>query len=81
MSTAIDCHQALAMLQDWLREEAAPESARQLEAHLLACNACRGHAEFETRFRDLIERAAGSDGCPEAVRGRLLAALRSAQAR
>ncbi len=79
MNGMIDCREALTALQDWLRQEATPETAAQLEAHLQACTACREHAEFESRFRDLIERAAGTEGCPAEIRTRLLAALRRAQ--
>jgi len=75
MSGMIDCARALEMMQDWLRREVTPAHAEELEAHLRACDACRGHAEFESRFRATLERAAGNERCPAETRARLLDAL------
>jgi anti-sigma factor (TIGR02949 family) len=75
VSPVTDCARALEMIQDWLRREVTPAHATELEAHLNACAACRGHAEFESRFRDAIERATAQERCPAETRARLLAAL------
>jgi anti-sigma factor (TIGR02949 family) len=75
MSRTIDCARALELMQDWLRREVTPAHAAELESHLEACGACRGHAEFESRFRDALERAAERDRCPAETRARLLDAL------
>jgi len=75
VSPAIDCARALEMMQDWLRREVTAAHAAELEAHVSACTACRGHAEFESRFRDAIERATSRECCPAETRARLLAAL------
>jgi len=75
VSHVIDCARALELMQDWLRQEVTPAHAAELEAHLGRCAACRGHAEFESRFRAALERAAGDEECPAETRARLLAAL------
>lgn len=75
MSHSIDCARALELMQDWLRREVTPTHAAELEAHLRLCASCRGHAEFESRFRAALERAAGEERCPAETRARLLAAL------
>jgi anti-sigma factor (TIGR02949 family) len=75
VNPTIDCARALEMMQDWLRREVAPAHAAELETHLHACAACRGHAEFESRFRAALERAAGDERCPAETRARLLEAL------
>jgi anti-sigma factor (TIGR02949 family) len=76
-----DCPRALEQLQDWLRREVTPEAAAELEAHLRACAPCRAQAEFEERFRAVLERCTGDDGCPPETRTRLLEALRREQQR
>ena len=75
MSPTIDCARALELMQDWLRQEVTSAHAGELEAHLELCAACRGHAEFESRFRAALERAAGDERCPTETRTRLLEAL------
>ena len=75
MTTPPDCVRALDALQDLLRHEADPATAAAVERHLAACAPCRRHAEFETRFRAVLKRAA-DEKCPGAVRARLLTALR-----
>ena len=67
---------ALEQLQDWLRNEMTPEAAAELEAHLALCAPCRTQAGFEERFRALLERCTGEDGCPPEIRARLIEALR-----
>lgn len=75
MSQMIDCARALELMQDWLRQEVTPARAAELEAHLQLCAGCRGHAEFESRFRAALERAVADECCPAETRTRLLAAL------
>jgi anti-sigma factor (TIGR02949 family) len=75
MTTPPDCLRALDALQDLLCHEADPATAASIEQHLAACAPCRRHAEFETKFLDVLKRAA-DEKCPGAVRARLLAALR-----
>lgn len=75
MTTTPDCARALDALQDLLRHEADPATATAVEQHLAACAPCRRHAEFETKFREVLKRAA-DEKCPGTVRARLLAALR-----
>jgi anti-sigma factor (TIGR02949 family) len=79
MSEHPDCQRALDQLQDWLRREVSPEAAAELEAHLDRCSPCRAHAEFEERFRAVLERASDGVECPPETRERLLDALRREQ--
>jgi len=80
MNPPPDCQRALEQLQDWLRREMPPEAAAELAAHLEACAHCRTQAEFEARFRAVVERATGGEECPPETRARLLDALRREQA-
>jgi len=79
MKIPVDCQRALEQLQDWLRREMAPAAAADLEAHLQKCAHCRTQAEFESRFRDVVERATSGEECPPETRARLLDALRREQ--
>jgi anti-sigma factor (TIGR02949 family) len=72
----LDCEQALAMLQDYLkREEMSPDLERRLRAHLDRCRPCFASARFEENFIRLIAKSC-TQCCPERVRARVLAALR-----
>jgi anti-sigma factor (TIGR02949 family) len=72
----LDCDQALAMLQDYLKsEEMSPDLERRLRAHLDQCRPCFASARFEERFIRLIAKSC-TQCCPERVRAKVLAALR-----
>jgi anti-sigma factor (TIGR02949 family) len=72
----LDCEQALAMLQDYLKhEEMSPDLERRLRAHLDRCRPCFGSARFEERFVRLIAKSC-TQCCPDRVREKVLAALR-----
>ncbi len=70
-----DCEQALAALQDYLKHEAEPRSAAQLEAHLERCAPCLAHARFERNFLELLQQCALHIQCPDALRLRITAVL------
>lgn len=76
MTTPYNCRQVLDELQDFLRQEASPESTAAIEAHLLLCAPCRAHTEFERRFQEVLARATRQEQCPPDLRARLIAALR-----
>jgi mycothiol system anti-sigma-R factor len=76
MTLPFDCRRTLDKLQDWLRREVTPETAAAVEAHLALCAPCRGHREFEERFREVLARASSGERCPPEFRARLLAELR-----
>lgn len=74
----INCREALDRLQDYLHQEATPELARQIEAHLAACAPCLRHARFEKNFQALLGATAADVRCPDALRERVREALRRA---
>lgn len=74
----VDCREALALLQDYLKEELTGEHQDRVAAHLAACAPCFKHAEFERNFLAAVERAARSVRCPDELRARIRAALEAA---
>jgi anti-sigma factor (TIGR02949 family) len=75
--TRINCAQAIAQLQDYLKQELTPEFARDLQEHLDRCRPCFRHARFEANFMAMLESRAGKTTCPKEVRSRVLAMLRA----
>ena len=70
---AIDCREAHARLQDYLKRELTPELAAEMRAHLERCRPCFGHARFEESFLVMLEvQAGGARCCPDALRARIL---------
>jgi anti-sigma factor (TIGR02949 family) len=76
--SSMDCAQALALLQDYLKEELPPEVGRRIEAHLAACRPCFQNAAFERHFLITLERALRECTCPESLRQSIVDALRRA---
>ena len=76
----LDCQEALAHLQDYLKRELTPELVTEVKTHLERCRDCSGYACFEQSFLQLLERRADKEICPQEVRARILAALRAARA-
>jgi anti-sigma factor (TIGR02949 family) len=73
----IDCQEALAHLQDYLKRELTPDLLVEVKAHLSRCRDCEGYACFEQSFLQLLQRRAGKECCPQEVRARIVAALRA----
>lgn len=73
----LDCNEALALLQDYLKEELTADNEARVASHLAACGHCLEHACFERNFLSALERAASGVRCPKAVVARIRAALRS----
>lgn len=74
--TRLDCEQALAHLQDYLKREVTPELAAEVQRHLEHCRPCFRHAKFEINFLAMLETQGAKGTCPEKVRARILAMLR-----
>ena len=75
----MDCAEALALLQDYLKEELTADSQARVATHLAACGHCLEHAQFERNFVAALERAARGVRCPDSVVNRILHALRSGE--
>jgi anti-sigma factor (TIGR02949 family) len=73
----LDCEDALAHLQDYLKRELTPDLVVEVRVHLERCRACSGYARFEESFLLMLETRVGRESCPKEVRARILAALRS----
>jgi anti-sigma factor (TIGR02949 family) len=74
----LDCEQALALLDDYLKRELTPELVAEVKVHLGRCQDCEGHARFEQSFLTMLETCARKETCPKELRARILAALRAA---
>ena len=73
----LNCAEALALLQDYLKHELTPANQRRVAGHLAACGHCLEHEHFERNFLAAVERAAGGIRCPDDVVARIRQALRS----
>ena len=76
MSETLDCQEAIARLQDYLKQELTPELAAEMRAHLEHCRPCLGYARFEQSFLEMLEAQARQCGCPGELRARVLRELR-----
>jgi len=76
MGQTIDCREAEARLQDFLKQELTPELAVEVRGHLDRCRRCFDHARFEESFLRMLEARARQEVCPGRVRDRILQALR-----
>ena len=77
MGEPIDCREAAARLQDYLKRELTPELEAEMLAHLERCRPCFSHVRFEQNFLLMIEGRARRLGCPGALRARILSVIRS----
>ena len=73
----IDCEQAKAHLQDYLKRELTPDLVVEVRDHLERCRDCFTHARFEENFFLMLGIRARRETCPGALRARILAALRA----
>ena len=74
----LDCDQAMALLDDYLKRELTAEYIQQVKFHLDRCGDCASLAQFEQKFLQMLETRARKEICPQEVRARILAALRAA---
>ncbi|MBA3893569.1 MAG: zf-HC2 domain-containing protein [Gemmatimonadales bacterium] len=77
MAEPIDCAEAGARLQDYLKRELTPELAAEVRDHLVRCRGCFGHAQFEENLLHLMEARARRETCPSALRERIRGLLRA----
>jgi anti-sigma factor (TIGR02949 family) len=81
MIDAIDCREAHARLLDYLKEELTQERAEEVAAHLERCRPCFKQARFEESFLIMLRTKTARTCCPNALRARILDALRAEQER
>jgi anti-sigma factor (TIGR02949 family) len=74
----LDCEEALAHLQDYLKQELTPDLVAEVKMHLDHCRDCEGYTRFEESFFLMLESRARKETCPHEVRARIVAALRAA---
>jgi anti-sigma factor (TIGR02949 family) len=77
MSDEVNCREALAQLQDYLKQELTHQSAEQIAAHLRRCRPCFDHAQYERNFLIMLEATVGKQCCPERLRLKILSTLRT----
>jgi anti-sigma factor (TIGR02949 family) len=77
MGESIDCAEAKARLQDYLKQELTEELAAEVHQHLVRCRGCFGRAQFEEHLVVLLEARARRETCPGALRDRIRALLRA----
>jgi anti-sigma factor (TIGR02949 family) len=77
MGEPIDCREAAARLQDYLKQELTPELEAEMRAHLERCRPCFGEARFEANFLLMLETRARRRGCPGTLRARITSILRT----
>jgi anti-sigma factor (TIGR02949 family) len=77
MSERLNCREAEAQLQDYLKQELTPELASEVRDHLLRCRGCFDQARFEELLVQLMEARARRETCPGALRDRIRALLRA----
>jgi anti-sigma factor (TIGR02949 family) len=75
--TQMDCEQALAHLQDYLKRELTPELVGEVKQHLQRCRHCFSHAQFEESFFLKLQTCGRHETCPDELRKRILAALQA----
>jgi anti-sigma factor (TIGR02949 family) len=79
MAHPIDCREAEARLQDYLKRELTVELAVEVRHHLDRCRRCFNEARFEESFLRMLEDRARRETCPGPVRDRILRAIRRAE--
>ena len=77
MGDSIDCREAHARLQDYLKQELTPELEAEVRAHLDRCAPCFTHCRFEANFLLMLESRARRCGCPDRLRARIAGLLQA----
>jgi anti-sigma factor (TIGR02949 family) len=73
----VNCREAMAKLDEYLKQELTPDLAAEVRRHLEHCRPCFSHARFEEIFLAMMESCGKKETCPEKLRAKILAALRS----
>jgi anti-sigma factor (TIGR02949 family) len=67
----------MAKLQEYLKQELTADLAAEVRQHLEHCRPCFSHARFEENFLTMMENCGRKQTCPEKLRAKILAALKS----
>jgi anti-sigma factor (TIGR02949 family) len=73
----VDCREAMAKLHEYLKLELTPDRAAEVQQHLERCRPCFSQARFEENFLTMMESCGRRQTCPEKLRAKILAALKS----
>ena len=73
----IDCETAVRRLWDFLDGELDPARRVEVEAHLAVCRRCSPHFAFAHAMVAALEASERGGAPPDALRARVLAALRA----
>lgn len=73
----IDCETAVRRLWDYLDGELDPPRAAEVERHLAVCRLCPPHFGFARTLVRAVEATERADAPPDALRARVVAALRA----
>ena len=76
MAGGPNCREALALLQDYLKQELTPELEDKITKHLRKCRPCFANLQFERGFLEMLDQKAKGQCCPDRLRQRILAQLR-----
>lgn len=71
----MDCTQAMAELDGFLRAELSVDLIDRIQSHLERCGHCRQAGAFERAFRARLEQLDAGRCCPEELRARITALL------
>ncbi len=74
--TDVTCASGIELLMDYLEGVLPPETARDLEAHLAACERCRAYVESYRQTPRILREATVAE-LPAELRHALMAALRA----
>jgi len=55
------CHDALALLEDYVDGELSPDKKAKIEGHLSGCSACRGEFEMSLVLKEMLEQSKPPD--------------------
>lgn len=73
-----DCTSAMERLFDLLDGELTPAREREVRSHISGCPDCFTHADFEQRFLAAVAAAKVCGAAPDALRTKVMNALRTA---
>lgn len=76
MAGGPNCREALALLQDYLKQELTPELEAKIEKHVEKCRPCFANLQFERGFLEMLACKARGPCCPDGLRARIIARLR-----
>ena len=76
MAGGPNCREALALLQDYLKQELTPELEEKITKHVEKCRPCFANLQFERGFLEMLACKGKGECCPDSLRARILARLR-----